>query len=814
MATTATVAAVPPDGADAHEADDAGWERHPADVARLVASGVALALILGLTYARPDAISSLSNDLVSLMEWLPSWLRVLSLGLAQVLALALPPIGLAYLLWRRHLRLALLATGVAAVAAAACALLQSWLDDTAPPQAVENAGISSWVTGGAFPSPAYVAALAAVITVVTPGMRPVWRKVAWWSLVAAALLRMASAAAVPVHVCTTIVLGLTVGSAALVIFGAGGRRQRRGDGEAAAAASGHPLSWVDEVHADGWQRARLDDGGRPVLVKVIDRDERDADLLYRLANAAQRRGLAGSRPGFSAEERARREALALALATTAGVSVPPLVAVGTVEDRTAALIVGDDDLVPAAPSIDDVDAPPGHLDEEVLAAVWTQVDHLHRARIAHRRLGLDAIAVRRDDPTAVALVDLVDAEINARDELIAADVAELLAASALVVGPETAVASARAVIGDERLGAALPLLQALAFSSATRRTLRAEGRGPAKELLSALRTEVQDAAGLEEYELASIHRLTLGRIMTLFGSVVFLYFLIGVASSWSEISESMSGADWARVGPIVALQAGTYFAGAASLMGAVVASLPLIQTSEVMLAQSFLNRFTPANAGGMALRVRYVQLQGVDLGVSAAGVGLTSAASGVMQSLFIVVFLLWSGRSGELDMELPDVNFLLWIVLGLGALGALVWFTPIRFKILDSKAFSSAHEIWREIRQLAKTPSKLFLLFGGAALGKLLTIFAFVEACRAFGIDLSFAELGALYMTANTVASAVPTPGGVGAVEAALIAVLSGAGVDPAVATSATLVFRLITFWAPVPFAYVALQDLTRKDVV
>ncbi len=813
MGTTATVAAEPPLDAPTG-AEAAGWERHPADVARLVASLGALALILGLTYAKPDAVSSLSRDLVALFEWLPAWLRTLSLGLAQVLALALPPIGLAYLLWRQRIRLALLATGSAAVAAALCAGLQSWLDDTAPPQAIENLGISSWITGGAFPSPAYVSALAAVVTILTPGMRPVWRKVAWWSLAVAAVLRMASAAAVPVHVCTTIVVGVTIGSAALVIFGAEGRRFRRGDGEAAAAASGHPLTWVDEVHDDGWQRARLDDDGRPVLVKIVDRDERDADLLYRLGAAAQRRGLSGSRPGFSAEERARREALALALAAQSGASVPPLVAVGTVEDRTAALLVGDDDLVPLAPSIDDPDAPPGHVDDAVLAAVWEQVDHLHRARIAHRRLGLDALAVARDDPTAVTVVDLVDAEINATDELIAADVAELLAATALVVGPERAVAAARAVIGDERLGASLPLLQTLAFSSSTRKLLKSEGRGPAKELLADLRTQVQDAAGLDEYELASIHRLTLGRVMTLFGTVVFLYFIIGVASSWSEIADSMSGADWTRIGPVVVLQIGTYFTGAMSLMGAVVASLPLLQTSEVMLAQSFLNRFTPANAGGMALRVRYVQLQGVDLGVSAAGVGLTSAASGVMQSLFIVVFLLWSGRSGELSFDLPDVNILLWLIIGLGILGAVFWFTPLRFKVLDSKAFASVHEIWREISQLAKTPSKLFLLFGGAALGKLLVIFCFVESCRAFGIDLSFAELGALYMTANTVASAVPTPGGVGAIEAALIAVLTGAGVDSAVATSAVLVFRLITFWAPVPFAYVALQHLTRKDVV
>ena len=48
-----------------------------------------------------------------------------------------------------------------------------------------------------------------------------------------------------------------------------------------------------------------------------------------------------------------------------------------------------------------------------------------------------------------------------------------------------------------------------------------------------------------------------------------------------------------------------------------------------------------------------------------------------------------------------------------------------------------------------------------------------------------------MYMLGNTVGSAVPTPGGVGGIEAALIAVLTGAGVDDATAAAAVLVFRL-----------------------
>ena len=57
-------------------------------------------------------------------------------------------------------------------------------------------------------------------------------------------------------------------------------------------------------------------------------------------------------------------------------------------------------------------------------------------------------------------------------------------------------------------------------------------------------------------------------------------------------------------------------------------------------------------------------------------------------------------------------------------------------------------------------------------------------------------------------------PGGVGAVEAALIGGLTGAGVDPAVATPAVLVFRLLTNWAVVVPGWFALRTLRARHAL
>jgi uncharacterized protein (TIRG00374 family) len=115
---------------------------------------------------------------------------------------------------------------------------------------------------------------------------------------------------------------------------------------------------------------------------------------------------------------------------------------------------------------------------------------------------------------------------------------------------------------------------------------------------------------------------------------------------------------------------------------------------------------------------------------------------------------------------------------------------------------------------LARRPTKLALLFGGQTVAKLSTIVAFALSCWAFDIDLGFAELGALYMVANTVASAVPTPGGVGAIEAALIFMLTASRVDDATAWAAVLLFRLINYWFPTIPGYLALKASERRQLV
>jgi undecaprenyl-diphosphatase len=69
-------------------------------------------------------------------------------------------------------------------------------------------------------------------------------------------------------------------------------------------------------------------------------------------------------------------------------------------------------------------------------------------------------------------------------------------------------------------------------------------------------------------------------------------------------------------------------------------------------------------------------------------------------------------------------------------------------------------------------------------------------------------------MGAAAIAAAAPSPGGLGAIEAALIAGLIGVGMQAGPAVSAVLLYRLATYWLPVAPGWLCWRALLRRGYV
>lgn len=781
------------------------WSRHPADSARLVFAVVLALAGLALVATYPGDLRSFSTDLVRLANHLPDLVQKGLIGLVQLLAVATPLVLLGLAVWWKRpvqMTVALVAAGAGAVSVA---LLQSWMDQSTPMAIQRGLDGRGWITGAAFPSASYLAGLAAGITVLSTSFSHRWRRAAWIWMAILSLVRILTAVALPVHLVTTIALGVAVGSALLVVLGSPARWLDVEAVRAALVRTGLNLenltlrsgpATLTRTMTGQWEQ-------QPVLVQVVGRDERDAELLVRAVNLVRVKGLDDDRPSWSADAVVAHQGLCGLLAQAAGVNTPAVHAVTETEEGDGILVTAD----PRGSRLVDVDD--SVLSDEVLSQAWLQLSRLHARGIAHRRANLGRLTLDHDGE--VSLTGFQFANLVASEQLRATDVAELVMSMAARVGVERALQGALTHMPQGELAAALPMIQPLAVSPGTRQAVKASS---GKALWDETRAALQARLGVESYELTRLDRISLSRLVGIFGGTVMAYVLLAFASNWAAIGQSLSQADWTYLPPLVALALVGFVGGVWSLQGAVTVRLPFWETLQVMFAQSFLNRFTPANAGGMALRTRYLQRHGVDLTLSAASIGLTSAASGVMQVLLLVTFMAWAGSNQDLAFSLPDMVVIaraLVVVLVLaGGLYLMPW-----GRRLFGQLIGSVREAAGELMVLARDPMKVLQLFGGAAFSKVVTIMAFNTAVHALGVDgIGFATLAVAYMTANTVASVAPTPGGVGAIEAALVAVLTGLGVDPPTALSIVLVFRLVTYWMTVPVCWFFLGLVRRSGIV
>jgi undecaprenyl-diphosphatase len=114
------------------------------------------------------------------------------------------------------------------------------------------------------------------------------------------------------------------------------------------------------------------------------------------------------------------------------------------------------------------------------------------------------------------------------------------------------------------------------------------------------------------------------------------------------------------------------------------------------------------------------------------------------------------------------------------------------------------------VTAVALNPLKMLALFGGAFFITMSYVFALWYSIAAFGGGLGFVAVTTVYLAGSALAQVAPTPGGIGAAEAALIAGLTAFGLDAGSAVPAVFLFRIGTFWVPILPGYLAYKRLER----
>jgi uncharacterized protein (TIRG00374 family) len=387
------------------------------------------------------------------------------------------------------------------------------------------------------------------------------------------------------------------------------------------------------------------------------------------------------------------------------------------------------------------------------------------------------------------------------------DLAELLTTTALLTDPARAVATGARVYGADRLVRALPALQLVALSPETRRRARAD-----KQVLVGLRDELvalrPSAADTEQLELRRIKPRTL---FTIIAGTIAAYVLFSQLVN-VDLLGLVRSADWRWAGVALVLSFVTYVGAALSLSGFVPDRLRFFRTLQAQFAASFATLVSPPTLGAVAVNARYLNRAGLPPAAAAATVGVSQVAAFVVHVSLMLLVGVAAGTQADLSFNPPRA-----VIIGIGIfamiVGGLASISHVR-RWLTNRIRPMVEQVIPRLATVAQQPGKLVEGFGGILLLNVAYCLALVASVRAFSDEATIAAICFVYLAGSTLGQAAPTPGGLGVVEAAIAAGLTAAGVDSALAVSATLLFRTVTFWLPTVPGWFSFRNLTAKGLL
>jgi glycosyltransferase 2 family protein len=817
--------------------------RIPADLLRCVIAVMEIALLAGLGLLARATANGAEFDIVLASERLPRALLSF-LGFASHLALLILPVALAIrALIRRQPRR--LAEGIAAGSVTVGVVLAANLLLRSAPAAGLYDVLTTVHSGGQQEPPLdwYLSGLTAYVTVIGVSGRPRWRTVFWLAIAFYALASLAETQTTVFSLLITVLLGVACGSGLRYSLGATSGRPSALQIAEALSAVDLPVVGIRRITDASAETRRytatLLDGARLDLT-VFDRDQQAADLFYRLYRRLRLRAQVSRSAPLSVERALERRALLTYATEDAGVPTPRLRALIRVGPE-AAVLANESCEGTTLSELAEMTSTPT---DAQLARVWDVVLQLHSRRVTHRALTADRIMLigenhgrdgdvpvhipgphlrdRARPPVGAAasfggssgnghdsevmLLEPGNGDVAASDLQLRLDLAQLLAELALLVGPDRAVSSARQKLSHADLAALAPLIQPVVLHRSTRNAASRH-----KDVLPALRKRLLGVAPRPEAAPVQLERIRLRNVVTLV-AVVFAAYILAAELAKHSLGDVLRHANWSWTAAALVLSALTYAGATWSLTGWVPERLRLARTFLAQIACSFVTLVTPAAVGGAALNVRYLRRAGVGPADAVASVGVSQVVALALHLILLAIFAALTGTLHHTDIRPPDWTYIALAVL-VGVI-LIVLAVPAGRRLLLGRLASTFGQAIPRLMEIAQQPAELAKGIGGSLLVTAAYIGCLEVSVRAFGGSLPIVAVAVVYLTGNAIGSAVPTPGGIGAVEAALSAGLTAAGLPGAVALSSVLLFRIVTFWLPVPVGWVALNYLQRHEAL
>jgi uncharacterized membrane protein YbhN (UPF0104 family) len=285
---------------------------------------------------------------------------------------------------------------------------------------------------------------------------------------------------------------------------------------------------------------------------------------------------------------------------------------------------------------------------------------------------------------------------------------------------------------------------------------------------------------------------------------------------WSVLVEGfrqLASAEWPWLVAAAGATCLTWVAAAFTRQGAVMQRLPARRLLATQFAAGAANHLLPTGLGAGAVNLRFMTVCGVPLASSSAALALYLLAESITRTGLLLALLIAFPHALRLGTLLPAPAVgpvLLGVIAAVCAAVAVV----LLVRRLRTAVFSFLRAALGEARTVHTRPSRAIALWGGSLAFPALQAAGLAAVGRALDLPVPPAHMAVAYLAATIAVAAVPTPGGIGSVEAALIVTLVAAGAPVALATAVVLAYRIITVWVPLVPGALTLGALVRLKVI
>ena len=372
------------------------------------------------------------------------------------------------------------------------------------------------------------------------------------------------------------------------------------------------------------------------------------------------------------------------------------------------------------------------------------------------------------------------------------------------------MAAAREAWGDTTLTALAPFIQKVAVPSPTRALESWD-----KQLLKGLRSRITALADEETVE--SAEPVTLARFSWR-SMITMLLVIVAVVVVFTQLKPEEIITALTNANPLMAVVTLAFgvcgWIGSSISLGSLMARHKRDNMGVFMsqVAGGFATVSMPAGVGPSFVNLQFLRKSGYR---NTQATAIMSAALVVYYAVYfsmLVIIGLFTGRN-MFSGAIPTNTLVIVLGVVVVVLSIAMMIPPLR------------HWVTRRLMPLAKTyinqlldvlsqPRQLTVSCLGALFQNATTGLAFWAALQAFGHSSNPIETTFVFLLAYALGSAVPTPGGLGGVEAALTFAFVAVGVPQGVALSATLLHRVVFYWLRIPLGAAAMKWLDRHNLV